>query len=260
MALYYISVVLHILAVTLWIGHMVFWSLFVGPVAKNLRPPESGKFIRELSARKGGLGWPCLFVLFVTGIYILYFKGFTWEHVFSGDFLQTSYGLILSAKLTFVLGMIAYQTFVGHRPAPKLIYADMLAAFSVIALSILLARSVSVKDPHWDFQYPQPYLKGVHADGGKQMKHLKRRGNVKPIVKSREFKEIVPGEARPKGDGLLNHVRANAIDKWALVPGISPVFRRFQSARKTTLYKSEGARPFVEKHLRDVCLDFRGIR
>ncbi len=108
MSLYYFSVALHLMAVTVWIGHMLFWSLVVGPMTNRFEPPATGKLLRELSIRKGGLGWPCLGVLIITGIYILYYKGVTWQIFVSGDLFQTLYGYILAVKLIFVFGMTCF--------------------------------------------------------------------------------------------------------------------------------------------------------
>jgi hypothetical protein len=141
MSLYQLSVVLHILAVLIWFGHMFFWSFVIGPVTKRIEPRETGLFVRESSLRFGGLGWPALAVLGLTGILMLYYRGVTLEQVLSGEFFHDPFGRGLGIKLIFVGGMMLYQTFVGHRPAPRLIYLNMLAALVIVAISILLVRA-----------------------------------------------------------------------------------------------------------------------
>lgn len=165
MAFYLICVGLHILAVGLWIGHMIFWTLIIGPATKRLEPPENREIVRAVSIRKGGLGWPSLAVLILTGVYLLYYNGVTLGVMISGDFLGTRFGQILSLKILLVIGMIVYQARVGHRSSPLLIYADMLAAFLIIALSVLLVRGVEVGSPNWRFHYPTPFLEQTPADG-----------------------------------------------------------------------------------------------
>jgi uncharacterized membrane protein len=64
---YKACLIVHLLAVFFWLGHMFFWSLVVGPITKRFDPPELGHAIRQMSLRGGGLGWPALFVLAFTG-------------------------------------------------------------------------------------------------------------------------------------------------------------------------------------------------
>jgi len=122
--------VLHVLAAFLWLGHMFFWSLVVGPVLKRWEPAAQGGRVRVASTRHGGLGWPALVVLGLTGVLLLF------RSTASGG----APAWVLSAKLALVGGMVAYQVLVGHRPAPRLIYLDMLAALLVLLLSVGLAH------------------------------------------------------------------------------------------------------------------------
>jgi len=130
---------LHLLAVTIWIGHMTFWSLVVGPVCNRIDPPEEGRRLRVAAARFGGLGWPALAVLFATGIALLYLRGVLDE---GGEaaLLHTSAGRLMLVKLTLVAAMVAYQWLVGHRPAPRWIYANMLAAAAIVSLSVVIGH------------------------------------------------------------------------------------------------------------------------
>ena len=141
MSLYQLSVFLHVLAVLTWFGHMFFWSFVVGPVTKRIEPREMGLLVRESSLKFGGLGWPALFVLGLTGTIMLYYRGVTMDQVLSGRFFDEAFGRGLGIKLLFVGCMLVYQAFVGHRPAPRLIYLNMLAALVIVALSILLVRA-----------------------------------------------------------------------------------------------------------------------
>lgn len=137
-----VCVALHVLAMVLWIGHMVFWSLVVGPIAKRFGPSEGvaeGE-LRERSSRHGGLGWPALAVLIATGAYLMPRRGLAFGQLFSAGVLEDRYALLFAGKLLLVAAMVLYQLLVGHRPAPRLIYLNMLAAFVVVALSVLLVR------------------------------------------------------------------------------------------------------------------------
>ena len=140
MSLYYVCVGLHLLALSLWLGHMFVWSLVVGPAVKKLEPRETAELLREASLFRGGLGWPALAVLIPTGLYLLHHRGIELSQLVSGEAFQGSQGAVLAVKLAGVAGMMVYQAVVGHRPAPIAIYFDMLLALIVIGASVVLVR------------------------------------------------------------------------------------------------------------------------
>lgn len=116
----------HLLALLVWLGHMFFWSFVVGPLCKRHGERAFAEALHVASHRWGALGGGALAVLFATGIPMLLERGaipavFTW-------------------KLALVLGMVLYQMFVGHRRAPRLVYANMLAALVILCLSVLLVH------------------------------------------------------------------------------------------------------------------------
>jgi len=141
MDLYLLAVFLHVGAALIWLGHMFFWSLVAGFVMKSIEPPETGDFVRQASLRMGGLGWPALSVLLVTGIVIIIHSKITLHHVVSGEFLFDPMGRVMAVKMFLVGCMALYQWFVGHRHAPRLIYLNMLIALVIIGLSVLRVRS-----------------------------------------------------------------------------------------------------------------------
>ena len=136
---YTVCLAVHLIAVAVWIGHMLFWSLVVGPVAKRAEPPEEGERLRAAATRHGGLGWPALAVLFATGLVLLHLRGVFDEGGFEA-LAASGGGRLFLVKLALVGGMVAYQYLVGHRPAPKLIYLDILAALLIVALSVAFAH------------------------------------------------------------------------------------------------------------------------
>ena len=71
MTVYSICIGLHLLALSLWLGHMFVWSLITGPALKRIEPRETAEMLREASLFRGGLGWPALAVLIPTGLYML---------------------------------------------------------------------------------------------------------------------------------------------------------------------------------------------
>ena len=140
MTRYHLAVALHIVAACLWLGHMFFWSLFSGPALKKIRPAETAERLRTVMRWRGGLGWPALAVLAVTGLYQMRFRGVTLGMLIDGTLLQSASGRLLAFKLPLVLAMVGYQVVFAHRPAPRAIYFNMLAALLVLGASVLLVR------------------------------------------------------------------------------------------------------------------------
>jgi hypothetical protein len=141
---YAVSVIVHLLAVFFWLGHMFFWSLVVGPITKRFDPPETGQVIREMSLRWGGLGWPALFILAFTGVIMLSYRGVTLQSFLAGELFVSPFGRVLGIKLLLVALMTFYQVFVGHRSAPCLVFVNMLIALAIVALSIVLVRAPTI--------------------------------------------------------------------------------------------------------------------
>jgi putative copper export protein len=140
MSLYLICVALHLLAMSLWLGHMFVWALIIGPALKRVEPRETAELLRERSLFRGGLGWPALAVLIPTGLYMLSVRGIMPVDLISGAAFHGPQGAVLAVKLACVLIMIAYQSVFSHRPAPIAIYFDMLAAMTILGASVLLVR------------------------------------------------------------------------------------------------------------------------
>lgn len=142
MSVYYVCVGLHLLAMSLWLGHMFVWSLIVGPAMKRIQPPATAELLREASLFRGGLGWPALAVLVPTGLYMLHYRGIEFGQLVSGAAFRGAQGTVLAVKLACVAGMVVYQAVIGHRRAPIAIYFDMLLALVIIATSVLIVRGL----------------------------------------------------------------------------------------------------------------------
>lgn len=137
--LYWICISLHLLAASLWLGHMFVWSLVVGPAQKRIQPPETAELLRERSLYLGALGWPALAVLAATGLYLLSRRGVGLGDLLSGAAFSTG-DPSLALKLGAVLFMVVYQIIWAHRPAPIAIYFNILAALIVLGASVVLVR------------------------------------------------------------------------------------------------------------------------
>lgn len=140
MNLYHLCIGLHLVALSLWLGHMFVWSLITGPAMKRIQPPATAELLRERSMYRGGLGWYALSVLIPTGLYMLNVRGIPPAALLSGAAFAGSQGTVLGVKLGCVAGMVGYQTAFGHRPAPGAIYLNMLLAMTIIGASVLIVR------------------------------------------------------------------------------------------------------------------------
>ena len=137
--LYWVCISLHLLAASLWLGHMFVWTLVVGPAQKRIEPAETAALLREHSLFLGGLGWPALAVLAITGVYMLGQRGIGLADLVSGAAFSAA-GDSLALKLAAVLFMVVYQIVWAHRQAAVAIYFNILAALIVLGASVVLVR------------------------------------------------------------------------------------------------------------------------
>ncbi len=140
MTAYTIALVLHLTALSLWLGHMFVWSLLIGPALKRVEPAATAEILRDASLFRGGLGWPALAILLPTGLFMLNFRGIAPGDLLVAATYQGTVGTVLATKLTMVLAMIAYQAWFSHRRAPIAVYFDMLAALIIIGASVAIVR------------------------------------------------------------------------------------------------------------------------
>ena len=129
--LYVMAVWIHILTVAIWIGAMFFSD------------PNSIRLASRLAEKFHGVGWYAQAVLWTTGLFMLNYRGVSLRTLFSADFISSSWGRTVWAKLLLVLVLLAFQIMVGHKPS-KLVYGYILVAFVVVALSVLIVRPVIV--------------------------------------------------------------------------------------------------------------------
>ena len=128
----------HVLAAALWLGHMFVWSLFGGPALKRVQPTATAEFLRERSLYLGGLGWPALVVLGITGIPLLMAHGIGIADLLTGAAFAGPGGGALAVKLALVLAMVVYQAVFAHRPT-QMVHLNMAAALAVLALAVVLS-------------------------------------------------------------------------------------------------------------------------
>lgn len=111
---YYVSVTIHILAAMLWLGGMFFLGIVGAPALRSVEPPALGqKLFDGLGRRFRTVGWITVGVAVVTGVINMHYRGWLhWDGVLnSAAFWRTATGTALSAKLGFVVLMLAVEAY-----------------------------------------------------------------------------------------------------------------------------------------------------
>ncbi len=161
--LFLVSMWLHILAATLWIGGMFFIVLVVVPWLRSAERANAGAFLRDTGLRFRNIGWACFGVLLVTGTFNLWARGVRVGDLARAEWLSSPYGTLVSMKIaTFltVVGVSAIHDFaVGPRATQAIIHdprsaeatsmrrtasllgrANALLALVLIAVAVMLVR------------------------------------------------------------------------------------------------------------------------
>lgn len=120
-ALYLLSVWLHVLSATAWLGGMFFLVLVVVPWLRRGDRELASRFLRETGERFRSVAWVCLGVLVVTGTFNLFVRGVRLADFADPAWRASSFGQTVLWKLgavTVVLVVSAYHDFVvGPRAA-----------------------------------------------------------------------------------------------------------------------------------------------
>ncbi len=126
-ALYLLSVWVHILAATVWIGGMLFLVLVVVPWLRRGERSNAALFLRETGERFRNVGWACFVLLLVTGTFNLWVRGVRLADFGRVEWLRSPFGKTVLAKLTaFALVLMVsavHDFYVGPR-ATRAIAAD----------------------------------------------------------------------------------------------------------------------------------------
>jgi uncharacterized membrane protein len=168
-ALYLVAVWLHLLALAVWLGGMVFLALVLVPATR--RPEQRATapaLFHQVATRFRWVGWACLAILIVTGLFALGYRGYGLADAFNGRLWQGAFGHTLAAKLVLV-GVIlavsaAHDFWLGpravaqwqrdphgaeaqrlRRQASWIGRLTLLLALGVSALGVLLVRGGLVR-------------------------------------------------------------------------------------------------------------------
>lgn len=104
--LYLISVWIHILAATVWLGGMFFIVLVVVPWLRQEGGLNAGAFLRQTGARFRKVGWVCFGLLSITGTFNLWMRGVELADFARVDWRSSSFGKTVLLKLSVFLAAI----------------------------------------------------------------------------------------------------------------------------------------------------------
>jgi putative copper resistance protein D len=158
--LYLVSVWLHVIAATAWVGGMLFLVVVVVPV---LRRPEirehAPAVFHATGVRFRLVGWIALGTLVTTGTFNLLYRGFTFGQIVSGEVFQGHWGTTLATKLTLVAIILVMSAVHDFWVGPTAVNAEdpvrrekfrkgasvfgrvnFALALAVVALAITLVR------------------------------------------------------------------------------------------------------------------------
>jgi putative copper export protein len=135
-ALYLLSVWVHILAASVWIGGMLFLVLVVVPWLRRGGRKEAAVFLRETGERFRNVGWTCFGLLLVTGTFNLWMRGVRLGDFTRAEWLSSPFGKTVLVKLSafaLVLAVSAVHDFVVGPRATRAIAAAPGSAASRLA-------------------------------------------------------------------------------------------------------------------------------
>lgn len=117
-----LSVYLHILAATIWIGGMAALGLLLVPLLRKDRFEDvATPLLHESALRFRWIGWGALGVLIVTGLFNARARGMPWSAWVDLGFWTTAWGQALGWKLVFVVLVLAVSAVHDFHFGPKAI-------------------------------------------------------------------------------------------------------------------------------------------
>ncbi len=161
--LYLVSVWLHILAATVWVGGMLFLVLVVVPWLRKGGRVDAAVFLRETGNRFRNVAWVCFLIVLVTGTFNLWVRGVRLGDFTRSEWLASSTGhtvltklsvfvvvLIVSAVHDFVMGPRATDAIAKNPRSPEAQSArrkaslfarvNVLLALTLVALGVMIVR------------------------------------------------------------------------------------------------------------------------
>jgi len=117
--LYFISVFVHIVCASFWIGGMLFLPLVILPGIRN--HPDRFMLLYNTGIKFRFFGWFALLILIITGFLNAYLRGLPFTYEF---FTETGYGKLLSYKLILFVVMLlisgVHDFFLGSKAVDEM--------------------------------------------------------------------------------------------------------------------------------------------
>lgn len=106
-AVYILSVWLHVIAASLWIGGMLFLALVLVPALRKLPDRRlAAELVRASGRRFRGAGWAALGVLTATGLVNLDMRGIGIAMMADAAFWRSAFGSVLAVKLALIVAIL----------------------------------------------------------------------------------------------------------------------------------------------------------
>ena len=105
----------HLIALALWLGGMVFFLVVLGPAVQELEPRNAAKTLNQGRVGLETLSWIAIGLLLVTGIFNLQVR-----LAAAGASLSESYGIILGVKLFIFGAMVVHHCLQVFKYAPTI--------------------------------------------------------------------------------------------------------------------------------------------
>ena len=126
--LYHISVWLHIIGVSFWIGGMLFLPMVLLPAIKN--HPDRRNLLMQTGLKFRFFGYIILALLLVTGISNMFLRGIdvSWKFIF-----ESRYGHLVITKLILFLSMLTVSLIHDVQARKRLATDEEKRKFKIIA-------------------------------------------------------------------------------------------------------------------------------
>lgn len=109
---------IHLLAAVAWIGGMIFLTLILVPVVRGIKDQKLRyELVRKVAIRFKYLGWTCIGILLITGVFNAFQRIASWE-----ELLITGYGKTMILKLFLFSVIIIFSAFHDFYLGPKMVY------------------------------------------------------------------------------------------------------------------------------------------
>lgn len=118
--LYVLSVAVHILAATLWVGGMLFMITVLVPALRKLQDRKLMSSLIQATGKQFRLvGWITLIILLTTGYTNLLARGITHSMLIMPTFWHSGFGQVLAFKLCVFLLIIVLSLIHDFRVGPR---------------------------------------------------------------------------------------------------------------------------------------------